>query len=191
MIHLLIDPLPEEIEADGKRFPIVTDFRDWLRFGSMMGDRSLPVMDKLLLVREWFIKPPCRITAEIVQALRGFYAAGELEYHPRQSSGTEDAPRCPPTFSWEVDAPFLLGDFRRFYGMDLLRIEYLHWWEFKALFLALPADSRTMDRIHIRSMDLSKVSPERRSAIRRAQLQIALPFEVDEDGIADVFAEMM
>lgn len=76
--------------------------------------------------------------------------------------------------------------------MDLLRLGYLHWWEFKALFLALPPDSRVMDRIRLRSWDLSKEkNADRRREIAKAQRMIALPFALTDDMIGDVFASAL
>lgn len=190
MIHLLIEPLPETVEVGGRELPVLTDFREWLRFAALMQDRSLPGWEKLILLRGWFLEPPKAVTKDMVMALREFYEAKALEPDPlREEEDKEPAPLRPPTFDWEVDAGCVLADFRRFYGLDLLRVEYLHWWEFRALFSALPPDGSVKERIRIRGWDLSKErNPERRSAIRREQARIALPFHVDENAIAAVFA---
>jgi hypothetical protein len=187
MIHLLYEPLPDAVTVGGVSMPVLTDFREWLRFAALMRDKDCTAYDKLMLLPEWFIEPPRTFTGDMLRALRWFYDAADLE--PEQKAVAENpAPRRPPTFDWTVDAKFVLADFRRFYGIDLMRTEFLHWWEFRALFSALPPESMTVQRIDIRRCDLSKIKDQKRRAqIARIQRQIALPFGLDDGDIADVF----
>jgi hypothetical protein len=91
-------------------------------------------------------------------------------------------------FDWKYDAKYLLADFRRYYGIDLLTAE-MHWWEFRSLFAALPDDSLCQKRIAYRSADLSRIKDsKRRAEIARIQQQIALPYEMTDDEISAVFA---
>lgn len=192
MISLLTEPLPDCIEADGRRLPIVTDFRDWLKFILLLGDKNLTDHMKAVMLPEWLITPQ-PLTRGIVEGLRYFCEAMPLEPDPPEGAdGEADGTAKPPVWDWAFDAKYVLGDFRRYYGLDLLRTEYLHWWEFKALFLSLPTESRSMERIGIRGTDLSKIKDRnRQKAVAQMQRRIALPFRVDEDSIADVFASMM
>lgn len=191
MIHLLYEALPEVIHADGREIPILTDFRAWLQFIGMVSDKELPEWEKIRMMREWLcVDAP--VTREVVEGLLTFCRAAELEPDQEAKTDAQDVSRKPPTFDWAVDAKFVLADFRRYYGMDLLRTGYLHWWEFRALFSALPSESTVMQRVGIRDADLSKIPDKhRRAKLAEIQRRIALPFEMDEDGIADVFAEMM
>ena len=69
MINVLYEPFPESICADGTEYPIVTDFREWFRFADMLADEEMGKREKLLLMTQWLIKPPERITAGLVTAL--------------------------------------------------------------------------------------------------------------------------
>ena len=90
----------------------------------------------------------------------------------------------PPTLDFCIDAGYILGDFRRCYGIDLRTADYLHWWEFLALLRALPDDSCTMRRVGYRSVDLNEITDKRqRAQIAKIQRQIALPFEFDDEMI--------
>ena len=193
MINALYEPFPEEIEVDGIAYPIVTDFREWFRFADMLADEELEKEEKLYLMTQWLPEAPEEITSELVNAVFGFYRADGLkpdipEFGEDEESEENDQLKRPPVFDWKYDAAFILGDFRRFYGIDLLSVEYMHWWEFRCLFNALPDNSQCRIRIDCRSKDLSQIRNEaERKRIATIQRQIALPFEMDEDDMAAIF----
>lgn len=190
MINALYEPFPEEIEVDGIAYSIVTDFREWFRFADMLADEELEKEEKLYLMTQWLSEAPEEITSELVNAVFRFYRANALKPDSFESDDEEETeqPKRPPVFDWKYDAAFIIGDFRRYYGIDLLSVEYMHWWEFRCLFDALPDNSQCQKRIGYRSADLSQIKNEaERKRIARIQQQIALPFEMDEDDIAAIF----
>lgn len=185
MISLLYEPLPECIPAGGRELPVLTDFRAWLQFIGLVGDKALSVADKIEAMQDWLIEPE-PVTKEIMDGLLWFCRG--FDHRELRSEPDPDAQRRPPTFDWDVDAPCVIADFRRYYQMDLLRMEYLHWWEFRALWESLPEDSATMRRVGIRSLDLSDIKDAKRHAhYARMQRDIALPFVLDDDDIAAAF----
>lgn len=189
MMNLLYEPLPESITADGEEYPIVTDFREWFRFADMIHDSDLHSEEKLLLMAEYLTEPPELITSELVRAVFDFYGAKALAPDPPDYDGEDEAEQSPqrPVFDWKYDAKYLLADFRRYYGIDLLTAE-MHWWEFRSLFAALPDDSLCQKRIAYRSADLSQIKDsKRRAEIARIQQLIALPYEMTDDEISAVF----
>lgn len=192
MINALYEPFPDTIEAEGIVYPVITDFREWFRFADMLADKDLSADEQLLLLTNWLLEPPKRITRELVNAVFGFYRAAALEPEPLyEDDEEEEQPSRPPVFSWKYDARFVLGDFRRYYSIDLLSEEYMHWWEFRCLFAALPDDSQCQKRMAYRAADLSRIKNEaERQRIARIQQRIALPFEVDEDMIGAALGGM-
>lgn len=185
MIHILYEPFPEEIRADGNTYRILTDFREWLRFSDLVRDKEIPVNVKMYMMLEWLEHPPDTPTMQIINELFAFLYAKVLEPDPREDDEEdeqdEQLPR-PPVFDWKIDARYLLSDFRRYYNIDLLRVEYLHWWEFKSLFLGLPDESTCRKRIEIRGSDLSQIKNRAdKMRIAKMQRQIALPYEISED----------
>lgn len=192
MINPLYEEFPESIKVDGEEYGILTDFREWIRFSDMLGDNDLTDEEKLYLLTNWLTDDPRKITAELVNAVFSFYRADALnpdlvENDNENDREEESQPKRPPVFSWKYDAKFLIGDFRRYYGIDLLSAN-MHWWEFLCLFAALPEDSQCRKRIDIRSTDLSKIKDkERRNQIAAIQRIIALPFEMDDDDMAAIF----
>ena len=190
MINALYEPFPESITADGIKYPIITDFREWFRFADLLEDDELSKRDKLLLMVQWLLEPPESITDELIFAILDFYRARALEQDIHEYSAADDddtPPPSPPVLNWKIDAPYIIGDFQRYYGIDLLNAE-MHWWRFRLLFSALPAESQMMTRIGYRGVDLGliKNESERKRVMKMKQLY-ALPFELDEDDIAAVF----
>lgn len=183
MISLLTEALPRTVEVGGEMLDVLTGHGDWIRFALLLSDRDLTDRDKLSLLPDWFTDPPAIFTAAHLAALRRFYAAAPLD-PDRDRMQEEDEPEPGvPCFDWQYDARYVLGDFRRYYGIDLMH-EQLHWWAFRALFTALPPDSRCMERIYYRTADLSLVGEGERKRIRRIRAAIALPFEMPDEMIA-------
>ena len=188
MMNILYEPFPDSIEADGKEYKILTDFREWLGFIDMMADKSISSEERAYLCGMWFDHEQDRITAGMIAGLIGFLRADALDPEPQEPDADEadaepELPK-PPVLDFRIDAKYIIADFRRFYAIDLLRIEYLHWWEFLSLLRALPDDSMTMRRVSLRSTDLNDIPDKRRRAqIAKAQRQIALPFEFDDEMI--------
>lgn len=194
MINVLYEPFPESICADGTVYPIVTDFREWFRFADMLADEEIGKREKLLLMTQWLIKPPERITAGLVTALLDFYKGKELEPDTLCHDDETDQEQVikPPVLDWCIDGKYILGDFRRCYNIDLIHIGYMHWWEFRCLFAALPDDSVTHKRMAYRSIDISQIkNAAERRRISNIQQQIAIPYEMDDDMIGGVFGGMI
>lgn len=194
MINVLYEPFPESIFVDGTEYPIITDFREWFRFADMVADTELSNRDKLLMMTQWLLEPPEQITSELVTALCDFYRAKALEREMPEYKDDEDeeyTSAALPVLSWKIDAPYIIGDFQRYYGIDLLTAE-MHWWRFRILFSALPDDSQMMKRIGYRSVDIGQVKSEsERKRIMKMKQLYALPFELDEDDIGAVFGGAM
>lgn len=188
MINILYEPFPDSIEADGKEYKILTDFREWLGFIDMMADKSINSEERAYLCGMWLEHEQDRITAGMIAGLIGFLRADALDPDPQEPDDDEadaepDMPK-PPVLDFRIDAKYIIADFRRFYAIDLLRIEYLHWWEFLSLLRALPDESMTMRRVSLRGTDLNDIPDKRRRAqVAKAQRQIALPFEFDDEMI--------
>ena len=192
MINALYEHFPETVMINGKEYQVLTDFRDWLRFADMLEDKDIPDREKLFMMAQWLEDTPAVISKEVVTALCGFYRANELEQDiPEDRDGDTDEIRRPPVISWKIDAKYIIGDFLRYYGTDLLTAE-MHWWKFRTLLSALPDESQMMKRIAYRSADLSLIKNEaERKRIMRMQQIYALPFELDDEDIGAVFGGTM
>ncbi|WP_303838610.1 Gp15 family bacteriophage protein [Ruminococcus flavefaciens] len=196
MINALYEPFPECITVDGQEYQLLTDFREWIRFADMIHDTEIDNHEKVCMLALWFIDVPHKMTAEMVDALFDFYYAKDLEpdadADEDDEKTVEDTVIKPPVFDWRIDSRYILGDFRHYYGIDLISIEYLHWWEFRCLFAALPDDSQCQKRMAYRSIDLGSIkSDQERNRIARIQRSIAIPYECEDDMIAAAFGGLI
>jgi hypothetical protein len=189
----LYEPFPDFITSNGWRYGIVTDFREWIRFSDMLSDGEISEEEKLLILPEYFLEPPESVDQGMVEALFAFYRADALD--PKKSGREEKEkpqPVKPPVLSFEMDAKYILSDFRRYYSMNLREVEYLHWWEFLTLLRSLPDESSVQQRIAYRSADLSQIkSRSERERVRKIQQRIALPFVYADDAIGAALGGMM
>lgn len=185
MINLLYELFPESIEADGKCYPVQTDFRIWLKFADILQEHKSD-REVLTALMSVFRNPVMQFPADLINAVFSFYRADNLNFIREidEDENPYQEESKPPVFDWKIDARYILGDFWRFYQMDLISIEHLHWWKFRALFDALPEDSQCMKRIAYRGADLSQIKNEaEKTRIRKIKQALALPFEMSDEAI--------
>lgn len=127
MLDLTAKALPNTVEVDGEAFFIKTDYRVWIRFlrdaktgqpfdVSYIFENEMPSyisVESLL----WFAKP----SKELPRPIRHSNAIA-LDY--------------------DLDADLIYSAFMEQYGIDLLDIEYLHWWKFIALLSGINEETK-------------------------------------------------
>lgn len=171
-MNLLTDKLPCSVEIEGRYYSVATDFRDWIRFFDMTEDENLSEKEKYLTAMKWFTETPPEDIERAFKALSDFSLCKAL---PRCGKKTEGQSSEKPCLSWKYDAPFIIGAFRQVYGIDLLKCK-MHWYEFFALFMALPDDTPVKYRMAMRQVNPADIKDNgRRSEIRRIQRAIAIP----------------
>lgn len=186
MINLLFDPLPECVQVDGVDYPVVTDFRDWIAFADLILDPGISQQNKVAAAMQWYLdaRPPDATKA--LHALKWFFTAEPL-LTGRQQRRMGGRPTR-PVLSYSQDAACILGAFRQCYGMDLIRIDHLHYWEFRSLMQALPEDCPLKKRMAYRAADPTRIRDDaERDRVRRIQAEIAIEYECDDEEIADAF----
>ena len=111
MINIFYEDLPTTITANGTKYKIVTDFREWLRFADMIEDNSLTVYEKISLLSNWIYDVPKTLTQEIISSVFSFYRADELEPLNNGDEYDDDSVKTPPLLNWRIDAKYIIGDF--------------------------------------------------------------------------------
>lgn len=184
-MNLFYEELPMSVMVHGKTVRIRTDFRDYIRLLDMLKDKDVKPMDKLLILREYFLDD-IEITQFSIDALCDFMS---VDFSDREASQTGTG-RRKNLFSFSIDYPYILSAFLRDYGIDLIDIKYLHWWKFRMLFDGLSEDNEIKKRIMYRGMNLNEIKdPEERKRIRKIQKVIELKQEELTDfDIGDAFA---
>lgn len=158
MIDLREMGLPDAIEVDGKPFLLNTNFRDWLKFGEIIGTDEFKqwidsdfLEDTGISFRDFFFLFDGEIPrSNFMHQLMMFYV-NPNETPKSKVSGS----KTPNTeiFNYICDGEYIVGSFMQAYHIDLTSISYMHWHMFKALFTCLPENTRMREIMSIRSWD--------------------------------------
>lgn len=146
MIDLSID-LPDTIEVDGKSYLIKTDFREWLKFAKLVEDKGTTLADLIYLFVDDF--PQTDFSKELVEF---FVNENPLPNYTGASSE--------PILDYLIDSEYIYASFMAVYKIDLICAD-LHWWQFKALLIGLPDDSKIKEIMGMRSYKKSDKKPEK------------------------------
>lgn len=175
---------PQSVEVNGREYAIETDFRRWIEFHdiALQQGNDKERVEKILTL---YKGPYPDNIEDAVSALCDFYAVGQVKDDGGQR-------RSVPNYDFEFDQDYFISGFRENYGISLLSINYLHWWEFLALFRGMNADTELKQRMQLRSIDIGQIKDiKERARIRKAQLAIAIPHpEMDDEDIGDAFASV-
>lgn len=186
MIRLTEKP-PVSVEIGGTQVPVNADFRVMLRIDDLRDQGMTDAERGIQSLRLFYGKVPGDIEAAMEQML-WFMRCGEKEKNTAAWSGKPDK----PDFSFVCDASLILAAFRDQYDIDLVSIDFLHWWEFRALLDGLRSGNLFCEVRRIRSMDLSKIKDnEQRKCYRELQKIYALPLPENQQEELDAIAEAL
>lgn len=178
----LLDGLPRSVEIAGREVPIATGYRAGIRFERTLLDRKLSNREKLRLAMEIYYKPGTvqpHETEQAVEAALGFYRCGAPPPAKKDMEGEEAAPPMERVYDYDFDAPYIYAAFKQAYHVDL-SADDIHWWQFKALFQSLPADTMFMKIIGYRTAKIPpKATAEQRQRIEELKRIYALPLDAD------------
>ena len=121
--------LPNTIEIGSNLYTLDTDFRKWIRFS--IETQTLKQGDYLDV--SYLFQNEMPMYCDIVPLLEFCHPKSEL---PREIG----IPSRDIAFDFELDADYIYAAFMSQYGIDLVDIEYLHWYKFLALFKGLKDD---------------------------------------------------
>lgn len=167
------------VEIAGQEVRINTDHRTGILLEEVLADDSLDDVEKLQTALALYY--PGMIFApeereEAVARLLWFYRCGEEPKKPNEADDADEggAPEEPP-YSYEHDADYIYAGFMEAYGLDLARTT-LHWWQFRALFKALPESTQFMKIIGYRVFKIpAKMPKEEKQFYTKMKKLYALP----------------
>ena len=194
-MNILLDLLPETVEIGDVEYPINTDFRISILFELMMQDNSLSDKEKMQeAIRLYYPEIPHDLE-EAVEKLIWFYRCGKVEKAKKNTASQEGEDTDTQerlVYSFEHDDRYIYAAFLSDYGIDLQDVEDLHWWKFRAMFLALNDSCEFKKIMGYRSMKItSKMSKEQRAFYEKMQRIHALPIPDDEQEKYDAITKAL
>lgn len=166
--------LPRSIIIGGEAYAINTDYRIMADFemkiaNADMSDRTAFAKILSETVSALFIDVPRADAQQIIEGVLWYYRCGN---EPLETSVT---PRSNKRYyDYSEDSDYIYAAFMQQYGDDLLTSK-MHWWEFRAKFMALTEATEFVKIMQYRGTDVSKIKcREERSRIKKLQERYAL-----------------
>jgi len=178
-MNILCDTLPSNIEIDGKKYELNTDFKVWVKFHSIMCDKKLSDREKfILIILNCFDTNKCNKlppnAESTLNALICFYGGNNVER--AESKPKSNIKRL---FDFEEDAEYIFSAFYIEYGIDLTDTS-MHWYKFLALFRGLGDNNIFTKIVTYRGINLDDIEDKkRRSFYVNMKKKYALSTEKD------------
>ncbi|MEA5031988.1 MAG: Gp15 family bacteriophage protein [Sphaerochaeta sp.] len=161
---LLTDALPQALSVGGETFPIDT--------------RTSTALNCIRKMREDVPEEAKRVYSLSRLGLPQTIEALEVAYDYLAGPPSDDEMPTipgPPSFDYFQDAKLIGAAFQQAYGLSLDDTTSMHWWRFLSLLEGLPANTRFMEVVGIRTMEIGpKDSAEEKARKRRAKKSVAL-----------------
>ena len=174
---------PEHFESGGKKYPIHTDYREWIRFECLISDADVPESLKTVMALRMIFAD--NIPDDILGAaafMTWFYRCGKPA--PRRADDNNASLETRRVYDFEYDSEYIYAAFLEQYGIDLTKAD-LHWWKFRALFMGLH-DCRFTEIMGYRGAEISDDLPDSRKAfLLDMQEAYALPVSLTEQRCID------
>lgn len=184
---------PERVDVGGETVGVNADFRNILKIIAVLGDREVPRAVQARKLREWFFKggegirpdEAVRIFVDFVRlpgAKQSWYSGSDLS-----DAAPEERER---QFDYYVDSEEIYASFMSEYGINLIRVDYLHWYEFSMLCRNLSRGSAFKRKLELRFMDLGVYSRNSRgyAEMARAKRAVQLPVELSAAEMREIEA---
>ena len=188
-MSLLTNKLPTTVEIDGRKYQIDSDFRAMIQFRILMSNEELHDEEKIIQSLELFYyECPTDISKAIEQLLLFYKCGKEVESTNQNSSSIKGE----PIYSFEYDGDYIFSAFLNQYSINLQEVDYLHWWQFRALFKSLHEDHEFVKIMRYRATDLSKIKDKEQRAYYQKMKEIyKLPVSKAEQKQIDDLAEAL
>lgn len=175
MINLLLDDI-EEIVKNRIKIDFDTNFRTCITFEIMMQNPKYSDRAKTFQALNLFYPEINQITnvKQAIDDIIWFYSCGKDEEKSTQK--TKNNGNNKQIYSYVFDNDLIYSAFKDQYNIDLVEINYLHWWKFKAMFNGLKSDNKIVEIMGYRSIDLSEIKDkEMRKHYKKLQQIYKLP----------------
>ena len=170
--NILLEKLPSQIKIYGAEYQIDADFRTAIRFTLLMQDRAIDDYTKLGIALYMFLGdadiPDYR---EAIDAILRFYQRGKSSVQ-----GNAEMASTRRNYDFEYDADLIYAAFLEQYGLDLQNVEFLHWWQFRALFSGLSEKTEFMKVVSYRAIEITNdMTKAQKRFYKKMKMMYALP----------------
>lgn len=193
--NVLLRRAPSSVMVGGAAVPIATSHRSGILAMQAADDPALDGAGRsqaILLI--YFGRPAIRggtrrielpeaVASDPAGAARAALGFLNLNEPPKpERLRGNPARRGARLWDWDYDAPRVVADFQREYGIDLADPGLdMHWWRFWPLFRGLGDSSLTMSAMAARGADPADYEGDARKRLVERQRELALPARTEEE----------
>lgn len=182
-MNMIIDTLPVSVEIGGVEYEINSNFRHSILFTQLVEDRNLDKEEKLMKALELYYPIIPHDINQAIDKVLWFYRCGK-DIKQTKGKGKNQKKKI---YSFEDDADLIFAAILSDYGVNLIHKEYLHWWEFKAMFRALKDDNELCKIMSYRAKDLSKIKDKDEKAYYKQMQELyKIEEQLTDEEIQDI-----
>ena len=166
-MKILIDTLDSILKSRIGDVEFYTNFRNGILFEQLMNDPNVKKEDKPLKAILLFYANPKEVLKnkesieKAIDDIIWFYSCGKIEHFSDKESKKKTKNKTSNIYDFNYDDGFIYSAFMQQYGIDLQEIDYLHWWKFKSLFNSLNSDTKIVEIMGYRSLDLGTIKDKK------------------------------
>lgn len=164
---LLVDGLPEDYNG----IPLSADFRNMIQVDLITYEEDAGEYEKVIASLNQLYPEIPKDIRMAMDGLAWFYSRGSTPEEITERRAEEPPDKA---YSFNQDANLIYSAFYSTYGINLATVEFLHWWEFMALFEGLPETTLIQRVMYWRTVDLKDVSKSERNYIEKMKKLFAL-----------------
>lgn len=173
---ILFEKLPSSVKVGEREYPINTDYRCMAKFEQDMlttdrGDRKATSQIFYNALFDFYNSNIPLELSEAIEKMWWFYRCGEPIDSKLNKAGTSNFKRL---YDYNIDGALIVSAFADTYGIDLIN-KGLHWWLFRSYFAGLGDDTRFVQIMSYRGMDLREFKGKMRQRYAKLQQKYALP----------------
>ena len=164
-MNLLLDKLSTILKERIGNIEFNTDFRIGILFEMLMQDENIKKDVKVIQAIKLYYPQPSQITdlEKAFDNIIWFYTCGKSDFDKPQNIEKNTKKKVvrqqreERIYDYEYDDGYIYSAFLQQYGVDLQEVDYLHWWKFKSMFNSLNKDTKIVEIMGYRAIDLAKI----------------------------------
>lgn len=175
-MSIIIDDLSGILHDRIGNLEFNTDFKVSILFEMLMQDRNISKKNKILQAIRLYYPHPEEIKdyKKAIEDILWFYRCGK-ELANSKNSNDDSSGNNKQIYSYEFDDNYIYSAFLQQYNFDLQDND-LHWWKFKAMFDGLSKDTKIVEIMGYRAIDLRTIKDkEEKKRIKKLKQLYKLP----------------